>query len=69
MILYKEIDLDKSWREDCKIRSKLDECWIRREQYRNMFENAIDMYLATGAKTKLIHIPEWIYESINKEIT
>ena len=44
LILYRERDLDEAYRIDCKARTKGDEPWIRREDFRNIYEALLDTY-------------------------
>ena len=45
MLLYLEKDLDRAYRLDCKARSKCDEPWITREQFRSLYEDLINLHL------------------------
>ena len=45
MLLYLEKDLDRAYRLDCKARSKCNEPWITREQFRSLYEDLINLHL------------------------
>ena len=45
MLLYLETDLDNAYRLDCKARTKANEPWITREQFRSLYEDLITLHL------------------------
>jgi len=45
MLLYLEKDLDKAYRLDCKARTKCNEPWVTREQFRSLYEDLISLHL------------------------
>ena len=44
LVLYRESDLDKAYKIDCKARAKGNEPWLKREQFRNVYESLLDMH-------------------------
>ena len=67
MLLYLEKDLDKAYRLDCKARTKCNEPWVTREQFRSLFEDLISLHLEKAKYENIIvdDIPEWVLDSIN----
>ena len=43
--MYLEDDLDRAYRIDCKMRSKVDIPWIKREEFRNVYEELLSAHL------------------------
>ena len=37
LIMYLEDDLDRAYRIDCKLRSKTELSWIKREEFRKVY--------------------------------
>lgn len=68
MILYSEEVLDKAWQYDCKKRTKENRSWIRRDDYRRLFEVYLDNYLAGFNISLDIYIPDWLLEFIETEL-
>ena len=67
MLLYLEKDLDRAYRLDCKARSKCNEPWVTREQFRSLYEDLINLHLEKAEYENIIvdDIPEWVLNSIN----
>ncbi len=67
MLLYLEKDLDKAYRLDCKARTKCNEPWVTREQFRSLYEDLINLHLEKAEYENIIvdDIPEWVLNSIN----
>lgn len=69
MILYTEDQLDDAWHYDCKIRSSLNANWVTRSMYEKLFVCYLDAIIAGDRYIKLdIYIPDYILESIGREI-
>jgi len=45
LIMYLEDDLDRAYRIDCKLRSKTDLAWIKREEFRKVYEELLSAHL------------------------
>ena len=45
LIMYLEEDLDRAYRIDCKLRTKQDLEWIKREEFRKVYEEMLDAHL------------------------
>ena len=41
MLLYTEKQLDKAYRIDCKARTKCNEAWVQREDFRPLYEDLL----------------------------
>ena len=67
MLLYLEKDLDRAYRLDCKARSKSNEPWITREQFRSLYEDLISLHLVKAEKEDILieDMPEWVLNSID----
>ena len=67
MLLYLEKDLDKAYRLDCKARTKCNEPWVTREQFRSLYEDLISLHLEKAEYENIIvdDIPEWVLDSID----
>ena len=67
MLLYLEKHLDKAYRLDCKARTKSNEPWITREQFRSLYEDLISIHLQKAEKENILmeDLPEWVIDSID----
>jgi len=45
LILYLEEDLDRAYRIDCKMRTKQDLAWIKREDFRKVYDELLEAHL------------------------
>ena len=45
LIFYHEDDLDRGYRIDCKMRSKQDLAWLKREEFRKVYEELLQAHL------------------------
>jgi len=45
LIMYLEDDLDRAYRIDCKMRSKVDIPWIKRNEFRKVYEEMLNAHL------------------------
>ena len=45
LIMYLEDDLDRAYRIDCKLRSKTDLAWLKREEFRKVYEEMLSAHL------------------------
>tara|TARA_X000001388_G_scaffold61873_1_gene47568 strand:- start:835 stop:1068 length:234 start_codon:yes stop_codon:yes gene_type:complete len=68
MILYTEEQLDNAYRLDCKARTKSDEPWITREQFRSLYEDLITLHMEKAEREELLieDVPEWVINSIDE---
>jgi len=43
--MYLEEDLDRAYRIDCKLRTKQELAWVKREEFRKVYEEMLDAHL------------------------
>ena len=67
MLLYLETDLDNAYRLDCKARTKANQPWILREQFRSLYEDLINLHLTKAEQENILvdDVPEWVLNSID----
>ena len=67
MLLYLEKDLDRAYRLDCKARTKANEPWITREQFRSLYEDLISLHLQKAEQENILmdDLPDWVIDSID----
>ena len=71
MILYREKDLDEAYKIDCKARTRHNVPWVKREEFRKIYEDLMDLYmiqLNPSQLSELHDIPEVLLDSLNKII-
>ena len=60
LIMYHEDDLDRGYRIDCKMRSKQDLAWLKREEFRKVYEELLH--------TDLVGMPELPLELVMESV-
>tara|TARA_R100001594_G_C3923736_1_gene236378 strand:- start:158 stop:397 length:240 start_codon:yes stop_codon:yes gene_type:complete len=67
MLLYLETDLDNAYKLDCKARTKANQPWILREQFRSLYEDLINLHLTKAEQENILvdDVPEWVLNSID----
>ena len=71
MILYREKDLDEAYKIDCKARTRHNIPLVKREEFRKIYEDLMDLYmiqLNPSQLSELHDIPEVLLDSLNKII-
>ena len=71
MILYREKDLDEAYKIDCKARTRHNIPWVKREEFRKIYEDLMDLYMIQlnhNQLSELHDIPEVLLDSLNKII-
>ena len=71
MILYREKDLDEAYKIDCKARTRHNIPWVKREEFRKIYEDLMDLYmiqLNPSQLSELHDIPEVLLDPLNKII-
>ena len=53
LIMYLEDDLDRAYRIDCKLRSKTDLAWLKREEFRKVYEEMLNAHLDARYATRI----------------
>ena len=68
MLLYTEKQLDKAYKIDCKARTKCNEAWVQREDFRPLYEDLLESYMIAYSADDIlgIDIPEYLIESVNE---
>lgn len=72
LILYRERDLDEAYKIDCRARTRGNEPWIKREDFRNIYEALLDTYFTNSVEKKLEKkeqdVAEYVIEQVNKAL-
>ena len=73
MLLYLEKDLDNAYKIDCKERTKEDKPWIKREDFRGVYEELITLYLQKAQDhifidESLDELPEWVISEVERTL-
>ena len=68
MLLYTEKQLDVAYRIDCKARTKSNEPWVKREDFRPLYETLLETYMKAYNEDDLLakDIPEYLINSVNE---
>ena len=61
LIMYHEDDLDRGYRIDCKMRSKQALAWLKREEFRKVYEELLHTHLVGMPELPL----ELVMESVD----
>ena len=67
MLLYTEKQLDTAYRIDCKARTKCDEAWVTREEFRPLYETLIQHFMKAYNEDNFFgsDVPDYLIESVN----
>jgi hypothetical protein len=73
MLLYLETDLDNAYKIDCKERTKKDKPWVKREDFRGLYENLIELYLQKAQEHIFVDIsledlPGWVLGEVERTL-
>ena len=73
MLLYLEKDLDNAYKIDCKQLTKEDKPWIKREDFRGVYEELITLYLQKAQDhifidESLEELPEWVISEVERTL-
>ena len=68
MLLYTEKQLVVAYRIDCKARTKCNEPWVKREDFRPLYEDLLESYMIAYSEDDILgkDIPEYLIESVNE---
>ena len=68
MLLYTEKQLDVAYKIDCKARTKCNEPWIKREDFRPLYEDLLESYMIAYSEDDILgtDIPEYLINSVNE---
>jgi hypothetical protein len=67
VILYREKDLDEAYKIDCKARTRNNMPWVKREEFRTIYEDLMDLYMIQLSPRQLLEveeIPESLLDSL-----
>ena len=73
MLLYLETDLDRAYKIDRKTRSKQNKPWIAREDFRQVYEELLNIHLQHAVDnifvdSPLDDIPEWVISEVDRTL-
>ena len=73
MLLYLEKHLDNAYKIDCKERTKKDKPWIKREEFRGVYEELITLYLQKAEEHIFVDIsledlPGWVLGEVERTL-
>jgi|14BtaG_2_1085337.scaffolds.fasta_scaffold90883_2 hypothetical protein len=73
MLLYLEKDLDNAYQIDCKERAKKEKPWIKREEFRGIYEDLINLYLQKAEEhifvdVSLEDLPGWVLGEVENTL-
>ena len=68
MLLYTEKQLDVAYKIDCKARTKSNEAWVTREDFRPLYEDLLESYMIAYSEDDILgtDIPEYLIDSVNE---
>ena len=68
MLLYTEKQLDVAYRIDCKSRTKCNEPWLLRENFRPLYESLLEAYMLAHNEDNILgeEIPEYLINYVNE---
>ena len=68
MLLYTEKQLDVAYWIDCKSRTKCNEPWLLRENFRPLYESLLEAYMLAHNEDNILgeEIPEYLINSVNE---
>jgi hypothetical protein len=67
MLLYTEKQMDVAYRIDCKARTKSNLPWIKREEFRPIYESLIEAFMLAWDEDTIIpeEAPEYLLYAVN----
>ena len=73
LLLYLETDLDRAYRLDCKARTKQNQPWIKREIFRGLYEDLVEVYLQKAQEHVFVDIsfeevPGWVLSEVERTL-
>ena len=68
MLLYRESDLDSA----CKARTKQNIPWVKREDFRDIYERLVEFHINKALKEKVLEldgdVPEWVKIAVHSTL-
>ena len=68
LILYLESDLDRAYRIDCRMRTKQDLAWIKREDFRKVYDELLEAHLIGMPEMPLEVVIQCVYKILESDI-
>ena len=73
MLLYTEEDLDRAYKIDRVQRSKQNKPWITRSDFRDLYEELLEVYLEKAAShifedMSLSDMPDWVLNQVDQTL-
>lgn len=67
MLLYTEKQLDAAYRIDCKARTKSNLPWVKREEFRPLYETLVEAFMLAWDENTLIpkEAPAYLLDAVN----
>ena len=67
MLLYTEKQLDVAYRIDCKARTKSNLPWIKREEFRPLYENLVEAFMIAWNEDNpyVADTPDFLLDAVN----
>ena len=67
MLLYTEKQLDVAYRIDCKARTKSGLAWIKREEFRPVYETLVEAFMVAYNEDNPLadDVPDYLLDAVN----
>ena len=67
MLLYTEKQMDVAYRIDCKARTKSGLAWIKREEFRPLYETLVEAFMVAYSEDHPLadDVPDYLLDAVN----
>jgi len=67
MLLYTEKQMDVAYRIDCKARTKSGLAWIKREEFRPVYETLVEAFMVAYSEDNPLadDVPDFLLDAVN----
>jgi len=67
MLLYTEKQMDVAYRIDCKARTKSGLAWIKREEFRPVYETLVEAFMIAYSEDNPLadDVPDYLLDAVN----
>lgn len=67
MLLYTEKQLDVAYRIDCKARTKSNLPWVKREEFRPLYETLVEAFMLAYNEDNILgaDVPPYLIDAVN----
>jgi len=67
MLLYTEKQMDVAYRIDCKARTKSGLAWIKREEFRPVYETLVEAFMIAYSDDNPLadDVPDYLLDAVN----